>query len=118
MKKFEKQKVAGQQLRSRLKWKAVGDQCSREFFQLHRAKSNASHITELKDVQGQAHTSQTAMAEICSDYYKKLYTAREELGAAVGAQEAALRYIKDKLSPNLKTNLQVPLSQEELHLVL
>ena len=118
MKKFEKQKVASQQLRSRLKWKAVGDQCSREFFQLHRVRSNASHITELKDVHSQTHTSQTAMAQICSDYYKKLYTAREDSRAAGGAQEAALKYIKDKLSPSMKLSLQALLSQEDLRLAL
>ena len=83
--KFEKRKVEGQRLTSRFKWKEVEDQCSREFFQAHRVRSNASHITKLKDVHGQSHTSQAAMAQICNDYYQKLYTARVLPEAAVGA---------------------------------
>ena len=118
LKNFEKRKVEGQRLRSRLKWKEVGDQCSREFFQSHRARSNASHITKLKDKHGQTHTSQTSMAQICSNYYQKLYTAREAPEVAMGTQEAALRYLKDKLSPSTKTTLQVSLTQEELRLAL
>ena len=118
LKKFEKHKIDGQWLRSWLKWKVAGDQCLREFFQTHKARSNASHIMELKDVHGQTHTSQATMAQICSDYYKNLYTARESPEASVGAQEAALYYLKDKLSPSTKNALQAPLSQEELQLAL
>ena len=108
----------GQRFRSRLKWKTVGDQCSKEFFQSHRARSNALHMTELKDLHGQSHTSQAAMAQICSEYYKKLYTARESPEASAGAQEAALRYLSDKLSSNAKSALQAPMSQEELRTAL
>ena len=118
LEKFEKLKTDGQRLRSRLKWKVAGDQCSREFFQTHRARSKASHITKLKDVHGQIHTSQVAMAQIYSDYYKNLYTARESPEASVGAQEAALYDLKDKLSLSTKNALQAPLSQEELRLAL
>ena len=118
LKNFEKRRVEGQRLRSRLKWKEVGDQCSREFFQSHKARSNASHITELKDEHGQSHTSQVAMAQICCDYYQKLYTARETPEAATGAQEAALRYLKDKIPPSTKATLQAPLTQEELRTAL
>ena len=121
LKTFEKRKIEGLRLRSRLKWKEVGDQCSKEFFQFfqsHRARSNASHITELKDEHGQTHISQAVMVQICSNYYQKLYTAREAPEVATGAQEAALRYVKDKLSPRMKTSLQAPLTQEELRLAL
>ena len=110
LQKFEKKKVEGQRLRSRLKWKAVGDQCSKEFFQAHRVRSNASHITVLKDAHDQAHTSQTAMAEICSEYYKKLYTARDVPETSMGAQEAALRYLSDKIPAKTKRELQAPIS--------
>ena len=112
LKNFEKRRIEGQRLRSRLKWKEVGDQCSRDFLQSHKARSNASHITELIDEHGQLHTSQAAMAQICCDYYQKLYTARGAPEAASGAQEAALRYLKDKISPSMKATLQASLTQE------
>ena len=115
---FERRKVEGQRLRSSLKWKAVGDQCSKEFFQTHRARSNASHITELRDAHGQSHTSQEAMAQICSDYYQKLYTIRDSPEAVAGAQEAALSYLSDKIPAKTKQALQAPLSQEELRMAL
>ena len=118
LQKFEKKKVEGQRLRSRLKWKAVGDQCSKEFFQAHRVRSNASHITELKDAHNQTHTSQVAMAQICSEYYKKLYMARVAPEMARGAQEAALYYLSDKIPVKTKRELQAPISQEELRTAL
>jgi hypothetical protein len=33
LRKFEKKKIEGQLLQSRIKWKQVGDQCLKEFFQ-------------------------------------------------------------------------------------
>ena len=99
-------------------WKSVGDQCSKEFFQSHQTTSNASHITELQDQHGQSHTSQAAMAQVCSDYYKKLYTARESPKASVGARDVALRYLLDKLSPSTKMALQAPMSQNNLRTIL
>ena len=58
------------------------------------------------------------MAQICSNYYKKLYTARESPEASVGAQEAALSYLSDKLISNAKAVLQALISQEELQTTL
>jgi hypothetical protein len=61
LQKFERRKAEGQRLRSRIKWKQVGDQCSKEFFQANKERSTASHITELTDKHGQVHTSQVAL---------------------------------------------------------
>ena len=58
------------------------------------------------------------MAQICSDYYQKLYTTRVSPEAAVGAQEAALSYLSDKILAKTKQALQAPLSQEELRMAL
>ena len=118
LQKFEKKKIEGQRLRSRIKWKAVRDQCSREFFQAHKARSNASHITVLNDIHGQPHSSEAAMVQICSDYYQKLYTARDLPGAAAGAQEAVLGYLSDKIPVKTKQVLQATIAQEELRVAL
>ena len=53
---FERLKVNDQRLRSKLKWKEKGDQCSKEFFQAHRERSTASVITALQDEDGSVHT--------------------------------------------------------------
>ena len=66
----------------------------------------------------QAHSSQAAMAQICSEYYKKLYTARDDLESSLGAQEVALRYLSDRISAKAKCELQAPISREELRTAL
>jgi hypothetical protein len=74
LQRFEKSKKEGQMLRSRITWKMVGDQCSKEFFQATKEKSTTSHITELLDRGEQTHTSQPALQQICKEYYGALYT--------------------------------------------
>lgn len=60
----EKNKVSGQRLQSRIKWKEVGDQCSKEVFQTHRLKSSSAYITNLEDHLGQLHTNLTDPSQI------------------------------------------------------
>jgi hypothetical protein len=86
LQKFEKYKMEGQLLRSRIKWKQVSDQCSKEFFQATRKKSTASHIMELTDHHGLSHTSQPTLQEICQRYYGILYTTRQDSVAIGGAK--------------------------------
>ena len=105
LKTFEDIEVARQRLRSRLKWKQVGDQCLKEFFQAHRARSNASYITELEDQDCQRHTNKEFIEQICSNYYQKLYIARVDSERSEGTQEAALRYLEDRLSIGAKESL-------------
>jgi exonuclease III len=112
--KFEKRKVEGQQLRSRVKWKSVGDKYSKEFFQANREKSTASHITELVDKQGQVQTSQVALQQVCQEYYSTLYTARTEMPITNGAKFQTLRYLLDRLTPEMKCKLQKPIGLGEL----
>ena len=110
---FEKKKSAGQRLRSRLKWKTKGDQCSHEFFQANKERSTASHITELMDADGTVHNQQQELERICKEYYGKLYTARPE--ANEGAITQVLSYLSDKLSAPMKDSLSATLSLGELH---
>jgi exonuclease III len=111
---FENRKLEGQLLRSRIKWKAVGDKCSKEFFQATREKSTASHIVELTDKFGQEHTSQAALQQICQEYYKTLYTARQDTLAIEGAKHQALCCVEDSLSGAMKDILHAPISLGEL----
>jgi hypothetical protein len=115
---FEKKKVEGQLLRSRIKWKDVGDKCSWEFFQATRERSTASHITELADNTGQLHTSQPTMSQICQEFYGKLYTARVETTASAEAKAQALRHISNRLTPAMKATLSASVSVGELQKAL
>jgi hypothetical protein len=114
LQRFEKGKAEGQRLRSRIKWKQKGDQCSKEFFQATRERSTASHITELADKHGQVHTSQSALQYICQEYYSALYTARRETPVTAGAKCQTLRYLPDKLSTEVKNKLRAPIQLGEL----
>jgi hypothetical protein len=111
---FEQLRAENQRLPSRLKWKSVGDQCSKEFFQATRERSTTSHITELEDVDGRVHTSQAGMAKVCQDFYQKLYSMRQPSLASGGAKYQALRYIQDRLSVRAKASLSLQISASEL----
>jgi hypothetical protein len=114
LQRFEKRKAEGQRLRSKIKWKKVKDQCSKEFFQANRKRSTASHITELKDKQGQVHISQAVLQHICQEYYSTLYTARTETLMTIGAKAQVLNYLSDKPTLAMKDKLRLPLQVGEL----
>jgi hypothetical protein len=118
LQKLEKWKVKGELLRNRVKWKSVGDQCSKELFQATREKSIASHITGLADRFGMVHTSQAAMQQICQEYYKTLYTTRPRSVASEEAKKHALQHVTNKLMREMKTKLCAPLQLGELQAAL
>ena len=110
----EARKLEGQRLRSRLKWKQKGDQCTKEFFKAHKARSSASHITALEDISGQVHTNQSAIGEICQANYQRLYLARVATAETVAAEAVALECVQDCVPSDMKTELKQPLSLAEL----
>lgn len=99
---FEKKKVSGQKIRSRIKWAQVGDKYSKEFFQAHMQRSSAAHITELVDANMQTHTNQPDLVRISHAYYQKLYTARDPPLVVDGAQAQSLSCIGNRLSEEAK----------------
>lgn len=101
-------------MRSRLKWKKSEDQGSKEFFQAHRARTQASHITELADEDGATHTSQREMGRICQTYYEKLYKTRVPSQEAKAAEKHALSFLTDKIPAAAKERLRAPLTVKEL----
>lgn len=101
-----------------MKWKEVGDHCSKEFFQAYNQRSSASHIRMLEDSNGQLHTNQTDLANICQAYYQKLYKAREPPLVVEETQAHALCYMSDKLSLEAKAFLESPITLEELKLAM
>ena len=88
--------------------------CSKEFIQPHGARSNASQVIELQDHDGQVRISQAAMLQICTNYYSKLYTAKESPEATFGAQNVIMCYVEDKLALSTKNKLQAPMFASEL----
>ena len=64
------------------------------------------------------HTNQGTMVQICTNYYSRLYTARESPTAMFRAQNAILCYVEDKLVQNTKNKLQALMSGSELQATL
>lgn len=114
LQQFELRKNEGQRLRNRLNWIQNGDSCSKEFFQAHRQRSTANHITELMDQQGQLHSSKEALARICHEYYQTLYKARDLPHVLEETQTQALSHIVDRLSIDSKTFHSAPITLGEL----
>ena len=58
------------------------------------------------------------MAQICTNYYKKLYTTRAPLESRPRSQKIVLRYLLGRLLETSKINLEAPLTLEELRAAL
>jgi hypothetical protein len=54
------------------------------------------------------------MANICHEYYRRLYTARPDSTGGKEAKDLALGFTRDRLSREAKTRLQSPLSLGKL----
>lgn len=116
--KFEQHLVEGQRVRSRVKWKWVGDSCSKYFFRASKAYTGASNLTELEDEHGVLQSDQAALEDVCSNYYGKLYKDSPCSAAKEGASAQALVCLGDRLSQAMKQSLRRPISQDELGLAL
>jgi hypothetical protein len=115
---FEERFAEGQRVRSRVKWKKVGDSCSKEFFKATREHSGASSITSLEDESGEVFTDQPSLERICHQYYSSLYTARPNSAAREAVERQALGGITDRLTPAMKARLDTPIEIAELDTAL
>lgn len=92
----------------------VGDQCSKDFFKIHRQRVASAHITALKGPSGIVHTSQEELLEVGHQFYQMLYKARTPPTAVEGAEFLILRHVSNRLSLESKTSLEAPITLGEL----
>ena len=111
---WKKLKAEGQRVRSRVKWKRVGDLGSKEFLRASKAHSGASNLTKLEDEEGNPHTDQAGLEEVCSKYYGKLYKEPGRTAAQEDAATWALGCLRDRLTDAMKQSLRRPISIGEL----
>jgi hypothetical protein len=111
---FERRKVEGQRVRSRIKWMKVGVSRSKDFYRAHKHHAGASRITTLDDRDGVSHSAQPEMEHLCCEYYSKLYTREPISRAQEGAREQSLVSIGDRRSEEMKACLRVPIKMHEL----
>lgn len=97
-----------------MRWKKVGNACSKEFFQAHKDWGVGSCITELEDEEGILQSNQVSLERICSNYYAKLYSAAPLSPAKEEAESQCLRGIRGKVTRAMKDSLQRPISLGEL----
>ena len=114
LKLVEQRQAEGQRIRSRVKWKRVGDACTAEFFRASKAHSGASNITSLEDEDGSLHSDQQGLERICTEFYTKLYTANPGSAEQADAATQALATMSDRLSEDMKVSLRAPMTMEEL----
>jgi hypothetical protein len=111
---FEERQAEGQRMRSRVKWKKVGDSCSKEFFKATREHSGASSITELEDDHDKVFTDQANMECICHQYYSRLYSAKMDRVDSAEAIARPLTVVTDRLFQAMKARLEAPIVMSEL----
>ena len=109
---LESNKIEGQRIRSRIKWRDKGDACNREFFQIVGEKPRTHVISKLKDENGALTSDSREMLEIGQRFYEKLYSAPP--AADQGAFEKVLNMIAPKVTEDMRTSLDQPFSFEEL----
>jgi hypothetical protein len=118
LRNFEEWRVSRQCVRSCVKWRACGDKGSKEFFTSVRMRNSQSHVTELFDSSGVAHTSQTKLQEIYEAFYFLLYTGRPSHPAFEAQQQWVFEGLSSRLSPNMLRTLDRPLTLSELNAAL
>ena len=105
IKVVENHQAEGQRIRSRIKWKQVGDLYSKEFFQAAKGFFGASNINALEDVQGALHTNQTSLERLCAEFYKDLYAKPPLPMNSAETAQLTLSAVQDKLSVGTKAAL-------------
>jgi len=63
----EKHLVEGLKVRNGIRWKHVGDACTRDFFQAHKDRGDGAKITELEDSAGRIFSDQADLERICAE---------------------------------------------------
>lgn len=114
LRRIESRQAEGQRIRSRVKWKSVGDSCTKKFFCASKSHSSASNITALEDDLGTLHCDQPRLERVCSRFYQTLYMAAAPSAAATEAATArAFENMSDRLTPGMKASLREPVSMKE-----
>lgn len=111
---FDSRKLEGQKVRSRLKWRKVGDSCSKAFFQAIRERSTASYISKLCDKQGNTHSNQAQFELVCRMFYSELYALGVDFSSHSGAIHQALVHVQPRVSLEFQNPLSTPLTLHEL----
>lgn len=73
MRGINKCNAKGAEVKSQVKWKHVGDKCSRQFSQTVRKKSSISIILSLRNKRGELVNHKTKLEDICFGFYSLLY---------------------------------------------
>lgn len=115
LKSFETTKLEGQKVRSRAKWRLIGDRLSSEFFKAVRETPATALITELKDAQGHVHHDREGLETISLEFYSKLYSQEAPSVQTLIDKDAILNYIRNRFTPSMIKALDLPLSKQELH---
>ena len=112
-------KIQGQRTRARVRWRQHGDKGSKEFYTAVRPKSGPSAtLTGLLDSHGILQTSQEGMQSVCHIFYSTLYARRQISQDTLNRQLWAFEGFPSKLTPQMTTALQRPITLAELSAAL
>lgn len=111
---FESQKVAGQRVCARMRWKFFDDTVAKEFFNAVKERPQTSVITELEDESGVLVSDRAEVERVCVSFYSKLYTVEESSREIAAAQEETLAKLSPRLTDDMRCKLARPLTKPEL----
>lgn len=101
----ERRHIEGLKIHNRIKWKKVGDACSKQFFQAYKDRGTGARILQLEDAVGFLQSEQASLERICSEYYSRMYTVNPPSPAREGAEYFCLRGVAGRVSQELVTLL-------------
>ena len=73
LEKFESDKVNGQQIRSRVRWRNIGNSYKKEFFQALKSRHSKALITELAAPHGAQTSDPEEVIQLFHDFYKDIF---------------------------------------------
>lgn len=73
MRSIDKKNAKRATVRGRVKWKQVGDKCTKQFFQAVKRKNSNSAILGLRNGKGEVVNKRVELEGISFDFYKALY---------------------------------------------
>ena len=78
---YYKEKSQGYQIRSRAKWVEQGEQSTKYFLGLEKARQNFNCISSLKDCNGITLTTDKEILEVAKTFYSDLYESKSTCSA-------------------------------------
>lgn len=115
---FEKRKIEGQQVRSRIRWRNARDKGTKDFYRVTRERPKENCIIGLEEDSGVIRHSQEELETICYHFYSNLYNERDHSDNHDTSRNWAFRDFHSNISASMRESLNKPMALAELTIAI